>query len=358
MSKKIKIGVVGLGRIGLYTAKEEIAKYPELYEIVACCDLIESRCNKMKEIFNCKTYLDIEEFIRDGGADLIYIATRSNDHFAHAMLAKKYGKNVVLEKPVTVSYEEALELYANFNGENQPKLYVHQQRRLENAFIEAMKIINSGKLGNIFEINTEQNGFQHRDDWQTLLEFGGGQLLNWGPHIIDQSLQFLGTPTFDVQSYLHQVTAGGDCEDHLRIRFIGNNNRVVNMCISGATELKKGRYYEVYGDRGALLISNGKLQLKYIKEDIEVPETISSPATPGEGFGASGTYESKIKIEWVEEQREIEMEDLQIRHTYWKILHDSFTTGKEFIVTQNDILAIMRTISIVKAQNKKIMKVK
>ncbi len=46
----------------------------------------------MAEIFACKTYTDIEEFIRDGGADLIYIATRSNDHFAHAMLAKKYNK--------------------------------------------------------------------------------------------------------------------------------------------------------------------------------------------------------------------------------------------------------------------------
>lgn len=358
MNKIIKVGVVGIGRIGWGTSIREIAKFEDKFKIVAACDLIEDRRQKMADQFGCAVYENIEDLINDKNVELIYLATRSNDHYKHGLMALKAGKHVLLEKPVTLSYEEAVDLYAHANKEGLPRLFVHQQRRFESAFAKVYEIVNSGKLGNVFEINTEQNGFQHRDDWQTISEFGGGQLLNWGPHIIDQSLQLLGTKSFDMQSYLHQVTAGGDCEDHLRIRFIGDNNRVVNMSISGATALKKGRYYEVYGDRGALLYADDKLTVKYIDPSIVIPEVVSNPGTPGAAFGKSGTYESAIKLEWVDEEYTVEVEDFEMRANFWPMLYDDLVNGIPFPVTQEDVLSIMRTISTVKAQNKYIMKVK
>lgn len=358
MSKKIKIGVVGIGRIGWSTSINELKKFPNIFELVAACDLIEDRREKMAKEFGCAVYENIEDLINDKNVELVYLATRSCDHYAHGMMALKAGKDVILEKPVTCSYEEAVDLFAHANKDGMPRLFVHQQRRFESAFAKVYELMNSGKLGNIFEVNTEQNGFQHRDDWQTISEFGGGQLLNWGPHIIDQSLQLLGTKVFDIQSYLHQVTAGGDCEDHLRIRFIGNNNRVVNMSISGATALKQGRFYEVYGDRGAIIYTENKLKMRYIDPSIEIPEVISNPGTPGASFGKSGTYESAIKIEWIEEEYEVEVEDRPMRANFWPMLYDDLVNGIPFPVTQDDVLAIMRTISTVKAQNKYIMKVK
>ncbi len=356
MSKKIKIGVVGIGRIGWITSIGEIAKFPERFEIVAACDIIPDRCAKMAEKFGCKTYDKIEDLIKESDAELIYIATRSCDHYAHALMALKAGKNVLLEKPVTISYEEAVDLYSHANKEGKPLLYVHQQRRLEPAFAKVYEIVNSGKLGNVFEVNTEQNGFQHRDDWQTISEFGGGQLLNWGPHIIDQSLQFLGTPVYDMQSYLHQINAGGDCEDHLRIRFIGNNNRVVNMSISGGTALKIGRHFEAYGDRGAAIYDGSKLKVRYIDPKIVIPEIISNPGTPGATFGKTGTFQSTLEVEWIEEEYELPVDDDKSRTSFWDILYNAYITRGEINVTQFDVLAIMRVISTVKAQNKYIMK--
>ena len=358
MSKKFKVGVVGIGRIGWGTSLREIGKYTDLFEIVAACDLIEDRRQKMADQFGCKTYEKIEDLINDKDVELVYLATRSCDHYAHGMMALKAGKNVVLEKPVTCTYEEAVDLFAHANKNGMPRLFVHQQRRLEEAFSKMLEIVNSGKLGNVFEINTEQNGFQHRDDWQTISEFGGGQLLNWGPHIIDQSLQFLGTKVFDIQSYLHQVTAGGDCEDHLRIRFIGDNNRVVNMAISGATAMKKGRFFEAYGDRGAAIYADGKLKVTYIDPSIVIPEVVSNPGTPGAAFGSSGTYESAIKLEWVEEEYDAVVENSVTRTQFWEMIYNDMVNGIPFVVTDDDVLAIMRTISTVKAQNKYIMKVK
>ena len=356
MSKIIKIGIVGLGRIGRPMATKEISQYPDKFHVVATCDLIPERAAQIASLYEgCREYTDYAEMLKQEDIDLVYICTRSCDHYKHALMAFEAGKNVLLEKPVTVSYEEALDLYNRFNKEGAPRLFVHQQRRLEAAFNKVREALESGKLGRVFEVNTSQNSFQHRDDWQTISEFGGGQLLNWGPHIIDQSLQLLGTKTFDIQSYLIQATAGGDCEDHLRIRFIGDNNRVVNMCISGGLALHTGRYFEVFGDRGAAVYEGGTLKIKYINPEQIIPEVVSSRETPGAAFGQSGTYQSQIAVDWITEEIKVPEAGPELAN-FWAYLYDSLEFGKEFPVTDNDILAIMRTISTVKAQNKYIMK--
>ena len=356
MDKIIKMGFVGIGRIGWAMAESEISKYPEKLTIAAACDLIPDRAAKVAELYpGCKEYTDYAEMLKQEDIDVVYIATRSCDHFDHAMMALKAGKNVVLEKPATISYDEAVELYKHANNPGQPKLFVHQQRRLEEAFCKMMEVVASGKLGKIFEVNIHQNGFQHRDDWQTIDEFGGGQLLNWGPHMIDQSWQLLGTPTADIRSYLFQETAGGNCEDHLGITLVGSNDRVVNMYISGATALRIGRTYEVFGNRGAAVYENKKLTLRYINPEQDIPEIISNPGTPGASFGSSGTYESKLVIDWVTEEYDVDPEGDKLP-SYWALLHETLTEGKPFLISDHDVLTIMRTISTVKAQNKYIMK--
>ena len=356
MNKIIKIGIVGIGRIGYLMANHEIRKYPDMFNVVAACDLIPERAEKIAKLYEgCREYTDYAEMLKQEDIELVYICTRSCDHYKHALMAFEAGKDVLLEKPVTISYEQALDLYSRANKAGTPRLYVHQQRRFEAAFTAVKEAIDSGKLGRVYEVNTSQNGFQHRDDWQTLSEFGGGQLLNWGPHIIDQSLQFLGTKTYDIQSYLIQATAGGDCEDHLRIRFIGDNNRVVNMCISGGMALHTGRYFEAYGDRGAAVYENGKLSLRYINPEQEIPPVVSDPGTPGAAFGKSGTYQSALVIDWKTEELEVVEAGPNLAN-FWPLLHDTLVNGAEFPVTDDDILSIMRTISTVKAQNKYIMK--
>lgn len=356
MSKVIKMGIVGLGRIGKHMAAREINQFPEKFQVAAVCDLLPDRVDKVAAMYEgCKKYTDYAEMLKQEDLELIYIATRSCDHYDHAIMAFEAGKDVLLEKPVTISYEQAVDLYSRANKEGTPRLYVHQQRRLEGAFNKVKEFVDSGKLGRVYEVNMSQNDFQHRDDWQTLSEFGGGQLLNWGPHIIDHSLQLLGTRTFDIQSYLTQATAGGDCEDHLRIRFIGDNNRVVNMCISGGMALHIGRYFEVFGDRGAAVYEDDKLKVRYINPEQEIPPVVSDPGTPGASFGASGTFKSSFEIDWLTEEVEVKVSGDEVT-AFWPLLYDTLVEGKPFPITDEDILAIMRTISTVKAQNKYIMK--
>lgn len=112
----------------------------------------------------------------------------------------------MVEKPLACRLEDALELQ-KVSDANPGRVFVRHNRRFEPAFEHIREIIKSGKLGNIFEIKLCRHSFQWRADWQTILDCGGGQLLNWGPHLVDHALQFLESPVKELWSDLKLVAA-------------------------------------------------------------------------------------------------------------------------------------------------------
>ena len=86
-------------------------------------------------------------------------------------------------------------------------------------------------------IKLSRLGYAQRWDWQTLKEFGGGQLNNWGPHLIDHALQFINAPVKSVWSDMRQISASGDAEDHVKMVIRGENNIVVDIEISAGAAL-------------------------------------------------------------------------------------------------------------------------
>ena len=115
MDKIIKVGIVGIGRIGNPMARE-IGQFPDKFQIVAACDLIPERAEKIAELYeDCRAYTSYADMLKQEDIELVYICTRSCDHYAHALAAFEAGKNVLVEKPATVSYEQALDLYSRAN---------------------------------------------------------------------------------------------------------------------------------------------------------------------------------------------------------------------------------------------------
>ena len=225
MSEPIRIGLLGLGRAGNGMHVSALKDRTDMYKVVAVCDLIEERRNSIAESFGCRAYASAEELVRDEEIELVVIATRSCDHYRHAVMAMEAGKHVFLEKPITLDAAEAADLFARSEKPGAPRFFPQQNRRFEAVFMDLMKTIESGKLGNVFEVTISERGYQRRDDWQTISEFGGGQLFNWGPHIVDQSLRLLGSPVKQQFSHCVHAVAGGDCEDHFSAHFIGENGR-------------------------------------------------------------------------------------------------------------------------------------
>ncbi len=349
MSNPIKLGLVGIGRAGWGMHTNEIAAKQDKYVYAAACDLIPERVEMMKEKYGCNGYTSIDDLVADPEVEMVAIATRSCDHFDHAVKALKAGKAVLMEKPMGLTLKQAEDLFAMSNKPGLPKLYVRHNRRFESVFNEVLNTVNSGILGNVYEINISQNSFQHRNDWQTISEFGGGQLLNWGPHIIDHSLRLLGSPLKNITGELKQVTAGGNCEDHVIIHFVSESGRTVNMCISGGTALKCGRRFEVFGDRGAMICNDFNITLRYINPEQKLEPVISDPGTPGASFGASGTFAAAVDLDWIEKEYQAPAEDLTV---IWDYMYESFRNGADYPIKESEALEVMYAVEQIRKGTK------
>ena len=337
MSRPIKIGIAGIGRAGWGMHCEELKGREDKFEIVAACDLIESRRNKMEEKFGCKTYEKIEDMIADPNVELVDIATRSKDHFDHSLLALKAGKSVILEKPMCLNYNQALKLKEE-SEKSDGQLYIRHNRRFDPDFLHVREIIASGILGDVYEIRLARHSYNRRDDWQTIIEHGGGQLLNWGPHIVDHALRFLESPVSDMYSDLKKIAAVGDAEDHLKIILKGQNGRLVDLEISGGVAIGSPTY-RVFGRKGSLELTGDKIKLKHLDPEVELVDKKANPGTPGETFG------TPEQLVWIEEEIPVKDGD---NYVIWDMLYESIRNGAEYPISLDEALEVMKVISAAK----------
>ena len=341
MKNPIKLGIIGVGRAGYGMHLKEM-KDKGLYEIYAVCDVEDDRLEKMKNEYGCKTYKRVEDIVEDPDIEVIDIATRSCDHFIHAMTALQAGKTVLLEKPITMNYDEAKKLFAYADSLGKNKLFIRHNRRFEAKFMEVQKLIDSGTLGDVYYVKRSVANFDRRCDWQTISQYGGGQLLNWGPHLVDQALRFCGGDYKRMTSYTRQIAAAGDCEDVVLASFEGVNDRIVEIEISGGVTIP-GPNYVVYGTRGTLVDQGDTYKIKYLPTDYVFPPIKANPHTPtGQAFGNTDP------LPFVEEERTWETNKLD---HIWQYVYDTVREGKEYPIKSEEALKVMEVITEIKRQN-------
>jgi predicted dehydrogenase len=274
--------------------------------------------------------------VTDPQVEMVSVATRSVDHYAHARLALLAGKHVFLEKPMCATYGQAKRLVA-LAKKSKGRLYVRHNRRNEPAFLHIREIMASGILGEVFAVKLARVSFGRRDDWQTLMEFAGGQMLNWGSHIVDHAVRMLDAPVADVWSDLKRVAAVGDAEDHLKIILRGTNGRVVDMEISGGAAIK-APVYLIWGTRGGLVCHDEKtITLRYLNPKHKLPRRRPNAGDPGASFG------TPEELPWIE--KSIPVKPARIWNI-WDELYKAVRKGGRFPITLDEALEVMRVISI------------
>lgn len=351
----VRVGLVGIGRAGWGMHVPAFAARPWKFRIVAACDTIAERRERMARDFGCTVYERVEDLVADASVDLVDIATRSCDHHRHAKLALEGGKHVNLEKPMCASLSEALDL-ADTARRSPGRLFVHHNRRFEPAFHHVREIMATGVLGEVFEIKLRRVGFQRRDDWQTLKRFGGGQLLNWGPHIIDHALCLLDAPLAAQSSALRRVVALGDAEDHLKIVLTGANGRLVDLEISGAAALSEPEF-TVWGSRGALTCDGRSIHLKYLDPARPLEVRVAHPGTPGEseppdaGDGSRkwSPYVNPEPLHWINETLPVAPRAGVDLASIWDAIYDDLSGGAAFPVTLEQAVNVMRVVDAARA---------
>lgn len=346
MKNKIKVGLWGLGRAGWNMHCEEIAKFNDEFELVAGCDLLPDRCREFEERYRRPAYPAEQAFLNDSEIELVSIATYSQDHVKDTRLALEHGKLVFLEKPVALSVAEGEEL-RRLDRQYPNRLFIRQNRRFEAAFQHVLEIMRRGILGNVYEIKLCRHNFMRRDDWQTLVNCGGGQLNNWGPHLIDHGLRFLESPCVEIHSDLKLIAACGDAEDHLKILLKGANGRVIDIEISGGVAIP-GDVYQVYGTRGTLVSRDEKeLVLKYLDPAVTLPALRPHAGSPARNSG----YGDPGELKWLEETIPTRPANGYDMSDIYHYLYLALRENQPFPVTLEEALEVVRVTAEVKRQS-------
>lgn len=342
--KKIKVAIWGLGRAGWGMHTHEIDRCPGCYEIAGCYDILPERMAQMQKKYPaCRAYSSPEEMLADPEIELVAVTVRSRDHVKFDIQVLEAGKYLIAEKPIAVSYAEAMKL-KEVSDRHPGKMFCRQNRRFEACFQQVQEIIREGILGDIYEIKLCRHNYQRRADWQALKSCAGGQLNNWGPHLIDHALQFINAPLESVWSDLRLVAAMGDAEDHFKAVLRGTNKIVVDIEVSGGVAIP-APVYAVYGTRGTLISQDEKeIQLKYVDTEKTEPAEPASDATPPN----EGVFGANKPIVWIEETRTVAPASGLTVDDFYKVVYRTLAEGAPYPVKPEEAFEVVRVTEMIR----------
>ena len=197
--RKLRIGIIGTGGISGSHIKSYLAQ-PDA-EIVAGCDLIPGKAEKKfaeYEVENAKYFTDYKEMIDTMNLDAVSVCTYNRTHAECTIYALEHGLPVLLEKPMTVTLEEAVAI-REAEKKSGKIVSVGFQPRFDANMQMIKKIVQSGELGRIYYVQTG-GGRRHGIpvSWsETFIEndkAGLGALGDIGCYSIDLVMNALGNP--------------------------------------------------------------------------------------------------------------------------------------------------------------------
>ena len=196
--KKIRVGIIGTGGIANSHIKSYLAQSD--VEIVAGADLIPDKAKKFFESYevDAKTFTDYKEMIDTVEMDAVSVCTYNRTHAECTIYALEHGLHVLLEKPMTVTMDEAIAI-CMAEKKSGKIVSVGFQPRFDDNMQMIKKIVESGELGKVFYVQTG-GGRRHGIpvSWsETFIEndkAGLGALGDIGCYSIDLVMNALGNP--------------------------------------------------------------------------------------------------------------------------------------------------------------------
>lgn len=258
---KIVYGLIGFGGMGKWHT-EILENVPEI-ELAGIYDIKEEK-RKLAEEAGFHTYETEEAMLADESIDVILVATPNDTHRPIALRAMEAGKNVIVEKPATLSLKELTEL-EDMAGKTGRFLTVHQNRRWDEDLLTVREILKDQTMGEIFRIESRVHGSRGiPGDWRKEKAHGGGMVLDWGVHLFDQIFRLTGERRLKtVYATLTNVT-NQEVDDGFTavLRFEGCLEVLVEVGTNNFISLP--RWY-VLGENGSAVVEDWDLSGKIVK---------------------------------------------------------------------------------------------
>ena len=192
--KKIKVAIIGLGKISSIYLENLSNTFNDRVQLVGVVDLIEERAREVAQKYELKMYADVAELLSDKDVDLVLNLTTPQSHFELCKQILEADKSVYVEKPLSLTVEEASSLVLLAQEKN--LLLGSAPDTFLGAGIQTCrKLIDDGWIGRPVAATACMMNHGH-ESWHPDPEFyyknGGGPLFDMGPYYITALVNLLG----------------------------------------------------------------------------------------------------------------------------------------------------------------------
>jgi predicted dehydrogenase len=191
---KYKVGIVGCGAI--LPRHLESIEANDNFELVAICDIQEDLVKSIGKKLKVKSFTNFKELIDSGITNFVTVSTPNSQHISQAIYALENGCDVLIEKPVSFTKEEVIEIVDVAKRNNQ-KAYCVLQVRLNPTVSLLKEVLNLELLGKIRSVNfiqRWQRPYEYFTGWRSIPNVGGGTLYEVGIHYLDVIQNIFGKP--------------------------------------------------------------------------------------------------------------------------------------------------------------------
>ncbi len=262
--QKIKLGIIGAGRMGI-THYSIINSHPDV-EIESVADPSALILTMMSKYLPVKTYKDYNDLLEESNVDAILVCTPPNLHFPIVKKAAEKGIHVFVEKPFTTKYNEASELARLYSG---TKLVnqVGYVNRFNDVFVKVKELLDAGLIGKIIRFKSEMFSctITNNDEgsgWRATRESGGGAVFEMASHAIDLVNFLIGKPDKVTGSSLNQIYSK-NVEDIASTSMLYKNGISGTLYVnwSDTSYRKPTNKMEIFGLGGRILADQHSLKI-------------------------------------------------------------------------------------------------
>jgi len=268
----IRVGVIGFGFVSK-TFHVPLLKGTDGYKITAVSS--SHPADVLALLPGVDVVSDPKALATHPNVDLVVIASPNETHASLAEAAMRGGHNVVVDKPFTITVEQARHLGA-IAVESKVLLSVFQNRRWDSDFLTIQNTIRRDLVGRIvlFESRIDRYRPDVRDRWREVPGPGAGLLYDLGPHLIDQTLLLFGVPD-SVQATLAKQRRGARTDDYFQL--VLRYGEMVATLGAGSLVSGGSARFAVHGEKASVVKQ---------KPDIEEDQLRAGmlPGSPDWGF--------------------------------------------------------------------------
>lgn len=325
------LAIVGFGGMGNW--HREFIETIEGLSVVGIQDIKESRRQFAREN-DIHVYETLKDVLQDEKVDIVLVATPNDLHKEISIQALRAGKHVVCEKPAMMNSRELEEVMAV--QEEMGKVFVvHQNRRWDEDYLTIKKIYEENLLGDIYTIESRVHGSRGiPGDWRQEKEHGGGMLLDWGVHILDQMLCMVDEKVKKVYCKFTHVT-NELVDDGFKILLTFESGKTALLEVGTSNFVNLPRWY-VLGVNGSAVVEDWSLNGKIVRvKSWEDKDAVPIRAASGLTKTMAPRLENTIDEEVLPVQKS------ELREYYRNVM--STIEGKtEILVKNTEVLRIMK----------------